>query len=112
MDDTRLNKCRKKLVEIAAARLRITYGELAKHLGVANQSLTPYLNAIYREEMAAERPDLTLVVVYSDTGLGRYNSRGGAAQSVKVDPENSDDVRAYEEHLSKVHDRWATKAVS
>jgi hypothetical protein len=107
MDTERLNKCRSKLVEVAAARSRITYGELAAHLGVANQSVGPYLNSIYREEVTAERPDLTLVVVYADTGFGRYNSGGGPAQSVKVDPQNLDDVKAYNEHLARVYPpRW------
>jgi hypothetical protein len=65
---------------MAAARARdtITYSALASFLGVANQSVGRYLNAIYEEEIALGHPDLTVVVVYSETGMGRYNSRGGA----------------------------------
>ena len=47
---------------------KIAYSKLAKHLGVANQSVGLYLDAIYKDEIAAGRPDLTLVVVYSETG--------------------------------------------
>jgi hypothetical protein len=74
---------------------------------VANQSVGLYLNPIYREEMAARRPDLTVVVVYADTGMGRYNSRGGPAQSVRVDPKKDADVRAYKDELTAVYKQWS-----
>lgn len=106
MDDIRLKKCRSKLIETAKARSKITYGVLAAHIGANNQALTPFLNAIYREEIAANRPDLTLVAVYAATNFGKYNSRGGAPQSVRVDPQNPEDVRIYNEQLAKVYECW------
>lgn len=96
-------RCRAKLIDVAKKHAKITYGELTKHLGVANQSVGQYLDAIYRDEIAAGRPDLTLVAVYKETGYGRYNSRGGQPRSIKVDPNNPADVRAYDAELRKVH---------
>jgi hypothetical protein len=60
-------------------------------------------DAIYKDETAARRPDLTLVAVYSETGYGRYNSRGRQSRSVKVDPKNPTDVQIYEAELRKVY---------
>ena len=65
------------------------------------------LDNIYEKEIAAGHPDLTLVVVYSQTGFGRYNSEGERARSVKVDPRNSNHVKAYREALFGVHEYWA-----
>ena len=98
-----LLRCRAKLVEIARNHAKITYSELAKHLGVVNQSVGLYLNPIYEDEIAAGRPDLTLVVVYSETGYGRFNSRGRQARSIKVDPNNVSDKQAYDAELGKVY---------
>lgn len=107
IDKQRVDRCRTKLIEVARSRGTINYGDLAKLLGVANQSVGPYLNAIYDDEIAHGRPDLTVVAVYSDTGFGRYNSRGGPAQSVRVDPNNPADVRAYMDELDRVYKEWS-----
>ena len=108
MDKQRMERCRAKLIEIAHARGKITYGELAKFLGVANQSVGIYLNPIYDYEIAKGRPDLTVVVIYPKTGMGRFYSRGRVAQSVVVDPKNPNDVRTYEEELNRVYEQWST----
>jgi hypothetical protein len=101
------SRCRNKLIEVAERRGTITYGELATHLGIANQGPWDVLDELYKEETDARRPDLTLVVVYSDTGFGRYNSEGASTRSVKVDPKNPDQVRAYREALARVYEHWA-----
>src|SRR3954463_2256115 len=97
IDRLRVKQCRDKLITTARARSKIRYGDLAKDLRVANQSVGLYLNVIYKEEIAQGRPDLTVVAVYPKTGMGRFNSRGGPGQSVVVDPANPEDVRAYTE---------------
>jgi hypothetical protein len=107
MDQDRIEQCRTKLIEVARARSTITYGDLATHLRVANQSVGKYLNPIYENEIAQRRPDLTVVAVYPKTGMGRYNSRGAAAQSVVVDPKNPNHVRAYQEELNRVYECWS-----
>ncbi len=107
IDTRRVDQCRAKLIEIARGRGKITYADLARFLHVANQSVGSYLNAIYQEEIAVHRPDLTVVVVYPKTGMGRYNSRGGPAQSTVVNPRNPDDVHAYEDELKRVYDQWS-----
>ncbi len=107
IDQNRVDQCRTKLIEIARARGEITYGALAQLIHVANQSIGRYLNAIYEEEIAQHRPDLTVVVVCPKTRMGRYNSRGGPAQSVIVNPDNEADVRAYAEELNRVYDKWS-----
>jgi hypothetical protein len=99
-------KCKAELIAVARAGERITYSDLAKLLGVANQSVGRYLNAIYEEEIALGHPDLTVVVVYAETGMGRFNSRGGPAQSIRVDPTKQSDVQAYEAELARVYAHW------
>jgi hypothetical protein len=101
-----IDRFRDRLIATARARDTIPYNALAKHLGVANQSVGKYLNAIYEDEIAQGHPDLTVVVVYSETGMGRYNSRGGPAQSVRVDPNNPRDVQAYKSELDRVYGHW------
>jgi hypothetical protein len=104
-----LKRCRDKLVAIAHKGERIPYSELAKHVGVANQGLRPYLNQIYEEEIALAHPDLTLVAVYVGTKYGRYNSRGAEAQSVQIDPSNAADVAAYEADVARVYQHWKSQ---
>ena len=99
-------RCKTRLIAVARARGTITYSALADFLGVANQSVGLYLNEIYAEETAQGHPDLTVVVVYAETEMGRYNSRGGPAQSVRVDPSNPADVVAYKAELERVYDHW------
>jgi hypothetical protein len=100
------DRCKAKLIAVARANGTITYSALASQLGVANQSIGRYLNAIYEERIAHGHPDLTVVVVYSKTGMGRFNSRGGPAQSIRVDPKNPSDVQAYKAELARVYGHW------
>jgi hypothetical protein len=68
MIDQRITeRCKARLIATARALDKITYSALASHLGVANQSVGRYLNAIYEEEIALGHPDLTVVVVYEET---------------------------------------------
>jgi hypothetical protein len=107
MIDKRItNRCRARLTAAAHANKKITYGALANRLGVANQSVGRYLNVIYEEEIALGHPDLTVVAVYSKTGMGRFNSRRGPAQSICVDPKNPRDRRAYNAELARVYRHW------
>jgi hypothetical protein len=107
MIDKRItDRCKKRLIEVARRNGRIQYGVLASQLGVASQSVGRYLNAIYDEETALGHPDLTLVVVYSETGMGRFNSKGGPAQSIRVNPNNKSDVKAYNAELARVYGHW------
>jgi DNA-binding XRE family transcriptional regulator len=107
VDQRRVTRCRDRLIKVARAEGKITYSALAEFLGVANQSVGLYLNAVYEQEIAAGHPDLTVVVVYADTDMGRYNSRGGPAQSVRVNPDNSADVQAYKDELNRVYKEWS-----
>jgi hypothetical protein len=107
MDRKIKERCRAKLIEVARIRGTINYGDLAKHLHVANQSVGLYLDPIYEEEIAQGRPDLTVLVVYRKTGMGRYNSRGRHVRSVKVDPNNDADVRAYRDEKNRVYECWS-----
>src|ERR1700688_152060 len=100
-------RCKTRLIAVARARETIIYSALAGVLGVANQSVGLYLNEIYADEIAQGHPDLTVVAVYDKTGMVRYNSRGGPAQSVPVDPNNAADVAAYQAELERVYNHWA-----
>jgi hypothetical protein len=100
--------CRKRLIETARAKARITYGELAAHLGLKTaRNIRIYLNPIYDREMQAGRPDLTLVAVNSKTGYGWFNSEGGPAQSVPFDGKDLAQVARYEAGLNAVYEQWA-----
>jgi hypothetical protein len=103
------SKCRSLIQAVASRGETIPYSRLAKNLGVANQSVGHYLDEIYKEECDARRPDLTVVVVYAGTKMGRYNSRGKPAKSKKVDPRNPTDVKAYQAELKAVHGHWRGK---
>jgi hypothetical protein len=103
------SKCRSRIKVVASRGETIPYSHLAKHLGVANQSVGHYLDEIYKQECEAQRPDLTVVVVYAGTKMGRYNSQGKPAKSKKVDPCNPADVKAYQAELKAVHDHWRGK---
>jgi len=106
LDETIVTECRRKIAEVANKSATITYSELAGHLHVANQSVGKYLTEIYKRECeGTANPDLTTVVVYADTGYGRYNSEGEEAESVRVDPDNAEDVRRYKDMLRRVHAR-------
>jgi hypothetical protein len=61
MIDQRItDRCKARLIASARARDTITYSALANLLGVANQSVGRYLNAIYAEEIALGHPALQL----------------------------------------------------
>ena len=109
VDERIVRKCRAKLVSLAKGGRRITYGDLARHLHVANQSLGRYLNPIYEEEMEAKRPDLTVIPHYQDSWYGKFNSRGLEPQTIVVDPENRNHVRAYKAELRQLFERWGGK---
>jgi len=46
---------------------------------------------------------LTLVVVYEATGYGPFLTRGGSAKSVRMDPMNQEQRKAYDQELEKVY---------
>jgi hypothetical protein len=107
IDQTILARCRHKLEETAHKGRTITYGDLAAPLGVnARNGLTKYLNRIYDQERALGHPDLTSVAVNKRTGLGRFNSNPGPAQSSPVDPKNQQQVAAYKAELARAHSHW------
>ena len=85
------------LIEVAKAGETIPYSELAALMGLANQSLTPYLMAVYEEDR--ER-DLTLVVVYKGTKYGRF--RGEC-----VRPVTPEECQEYDERRERVYRKWA-----
>ena len=68
MDPELIARCRDRLIQVAGQRRTITYTELAAHLGIQPQGPWDFLDEIYRQEIAAERPDLTLLLVYADSG--------------------------------------------
>ncbi len=85
---------------------RITYGELALYLGVANLSVNEYLNEVYKAEMRLGNRDLTLLPRYSKSWLGNYNSHGLAHQSTRINPENLAQVKAYKNELNDLYVHW------
>lgn len=67
----------------------------------------PYLNDVYNDVVINQGlPDITLLVVYANTQFGLYNSGGEVAQTVKVDPNNSNQVSQYLSDREKVYSQW------
>lgn len=101
-------RCREKLIEVARRKGTITYGELARYLGVAAQSIGKYLNPVYDDLVVARGlPDLTLLAVRSGSEYGRYNSQGLSAQSVEFDPNDPDHRELYDKERKRVYEHWS-----
>ncbi len=108
MDPELVDACRDRLIKVSRERGTITYGELAAHLRVANQSVGHYLNSVYNDLVVnSGLPDLTLLAVYSGTGYGRYNSQGRPAQSVEFDPNDQAQRARYDNDRDLVYQHWA-----
>jgi hypothetical protein len=108
VDSELVARCRDRLIQVARQRGTITYGALAAHLGVIPQAVGKYLNAVYNDLVVEQGlPDLTLLAVYSGTEYGRYNSRGGAAQSVTFNPDNPSQRALYDADRERVYQHWA-----
>lgn len=111
MNPLLIDRCREKLIEVSKRWGTITYGELAAHLGVANQSVGGYLNAVYHDLVVDQGlPDLTLLAVYSGTEYGRYNSRGLPAQSVEFDADDPNQRAMYDSDRERVYQRWVSRS--
>ena len=103
--------CRLELEELAKAGERLAYGGLMDCLGVERskdgaRSLKEYLDPIYEEEMEAGRPDITLILHKAGSLFGQYHSGGARARSVKVDPNNQEQIENYKAELRKVYQEW------
>jgi hypothetical protein len=105
-DDDQREKCRTKLIEVARAKSTITYRELGRHLGLPTQSAGKYLDGIYKDEMSAGNPDLSLVVVYAGTEYGPYLSLGEPAKKIKMKRKNPEMCAKYKAELKKVYEHW------
>ena len=104
-------ECRKILCQTANRRQPITYGGLAKALGLRSprQQWNTVLNSICIDEKKKTGKDLTLVVVYASgpaKGLSRYFSNG-APQTNMLDPRNDQQVKAYKQELERIFDTYA-----
>lgn len=106
---TTIDYCRSLLRDAAKKGGRLTYGQLMKELGISRQQIKDCLNPIYREEIDAGRPDLTLIAHYAGKWTGLYNSRGKQAQTIVVDPGNQVQLQAYKHDLSEVYREWGGK---
>lgn len=106
MDPELTTRCRERLIEVARQRQTITYGELAAHLGIENQGPWDMLDEIYDQDTAAKNPDLTLLIVYADSGYPPYISRGGPARSVRFDPTKMAHLEAWAAELNHIYERY------
>jgi hypothetical protein len=108
------SQCRKILCQAAKRRKKITYGDLAKALGLKSprQEWKTVLDPISTDEVQKTGRDLSLVVVYASgpaKGLSRYfsNVRGGQPPRTKrLDPRDRQRVDAYKQELEAVFDTY------
>jgi hypothetical protein len=111
-------QCRRLLCEAAKRRETVTYGKLARSLGLKSprQKWSTVLGPIAADEVNKTGHDLTLVVVYTSgpaKGLGHYfsNIRGGVPpQSTSLDPRDDQKVAQYKQALQQVFNRYANVA--
>jgi hypothetical protein len=85
------------LEDLATSGRRITYGDLAKRLGITRQSLPFCLELIRAEEKNAQRPDLTSILHFSNKKYGY------------VIPKTRTGFRTYREELRAVYGHWGGK---
>jgi hypothetical protein len=105
-------RCREILCITAKRRETITFGNLAKALGLksARQPWNTALHPLSESETKRSGADLTLIVVYASgpaKGLGRFfsNVRGGAPpRATMLDPRNAEQKAAYKEELERIFD--------
>jgi hypothetical protein len=106
---TRKDRCRSKLIEVAAARALIEFSDLAAYLGMIPRGpWEKMLDEIYEEERKAGRPDLTLVAVYAPPKRHPpYLSLGGPTRSVEYEKKNPEHCTAWQTELEEVCKTWA-----
>ena len=69
----RLDDIRRILIETARARATVSYGEMARRLGIgARGPWKPVLDMLARQEISTDRPDLTHLLVNKKTGVSSY----------------------------------------
>jgi hypothetical protein len=104
--------CRRILCESAKCRATITYGDLAKALGLplARQEWNTVLDPLAKEERERMGRDLTQIVVYSPghklEGLGRYFSPK-APRTIRMDANNAEQRAAYRRELQAIFEAYA-----
>jgi hypothetical protein len=108
-------QCRTLLCEAARRRETLSYGNLARALGLklARQEWNTVLGPISAGEVRKTGHDLTLLVVYASgpaKGLSRYfsNIRGGRKpQSTALDPTDPRQIAEYKDALRRMFDTYA-----
>ncbi|MCS6129788.1 hypothetical protein G3485_22155 [Shewanella baltica] len=100
-------QCLNILISISKNKSTITYGDLAKQIGVAAQGIGRFLNEIYDDiTINQQLPDITLLAVYSKKTYGLYNSAGRIAQSIVFDPNDPVQMAQYLSDRQKVYTQW------
>jgi hypothetical protein len=110
MDPELLEECRQILIGLARKKQVIYTDELAHLLDIDNLDapLRMYLDPIYHAELAQGRPDLTQIVITRKTGLCFYHSHGLPARTIRVDPNDPENVAGAIAELNSVFEYWAT----
>ena len=105
--------CLEILKKRASIRQTISYGELAKMLGLSipRQQWSTVLDPIREAELKRVGKDLSQIVVYSSgpaKGFPRYfsNSRLNA-RSELLDPKDPARVAAFKSELDSIYDKYA-----
>ncbi len=103
-----IKKCRLKLIEMAQDGQRMSYPDIKAYLGLRPRAnLRIYLNPIYDCEVRCfGRPDVTLILHFPNKKYGQFNSRGKAAGSIAVKPNDCQQLRTYGRDLREVYAFW------
>jgi hypothetical protein len=80
-----VSRVRDVLEDSARVGKTITFGEIERQVGVKIAPWNKVLDPIYDDCMAQGHPDLTVIVIYKDTGyLPFFSDGGGHGQSVSI----------------------------
>ena len=94
----RVDDIHRILVEAARARTTITYGKMARRLGIAAQGpWKPVLDMLAHKEIDAGRPDLTFLLVNKKTGISGY-----VGWEPTATPPTADQKQVWEKEVHKI----------
>ena len=97
-----VSRVRDVLEDSAKAGKTITFGEIERQVGVKIAPWNKVLDPIYDDCMAQGHPDLTVIVIYKDTGYPPFFSDGGGARSKRFNPNNLRQVERWQKEVARV----------
>jgi hypothetical protein len=81
----------------------ITFGELERKIGVKIGAWNKVLDPIYEDCRTQGHPDLTVIIIYKETGYPPFFSDGGEARSKRFNPNDLRQGTRHRHHDARRH---------